>query len=383
MKKIVCEMCEGSNFLKQDGMFVCQECGSKYTVEEAKKLMVEVDGDVPAAAPAAPAAPVAADNSQKIENLRKLAKRAQDEDNSEMAAKYFEQLLMECPDDWEASFYSTYYAAHNIKIAQIGSAANKVANIIGPTFKLIKQSCNQVEGTTAYIRVATKVISFSTMLFNNITPNLGSSADTVKRNIDNWAVPTISMLVVLGDKLRLEFPGEATDALALQIYNSAFKYSDSTKTWTNSAGNLHRNIVSRINQLEADKKAKEEQKKREARDAYWADHADEKAKLLAEKDECKAQINNLNMQMNQVKEAARKEEDALQAQINNLVNQKSALGLFKGKEKKALQEQIDGLHAQLAQLRSKTNETLSKLNNQVKAPNTRIAEIDRELTRDR
>ena len=88
--------------------------------------------------------------------------------------------------------------------------------------------------------------------------------------------------VVLGDKLRLEFPGEATDALALQIYNSAFKYSDSTKTWTNSAGNLHRNIVSRINQLEADKKAKEEQKKREARDAYWADHADEKAKLLAE-----------------------------------------------------------------------------------------------------
>lgn len=382
MKKIVCEMCDGSNFLKQDGMFVCQECGSKYTVEEAKKLMVEVDGDVPAVS-AAPAAPAAADNSQKIENLRKLAKRAQDEDNSEMAAKYYEQLLMECPDDWEASFYSTYYAAHNIKIAQIGSAANKVANIIGPTFKLIKQTCTEAQGTTAYIRVATKVISFSTMLFNNITPNLGSNADIVKRNIDNWAVPTISMLVVLGDKLRLEFPGEATDALALQIYNTAFNYSNSTKTWTNSAGNLHRNIVSRINQLEADKKAKEEKKKKEALDAYWAAHADEKAQLLAEKDECKAKINNLNMQMNQVKEAARKEEEALQAQVSQLVNQKSALGLFKGKEKKALQDQIDGLHSQINQLRSRTNETLSKLNSQVQAPNSRIAEIDRELTRDR
>ena len=54
MKKLVCEMCGSSDLLKQDGVFVCQGCGCKYSVEEARKMMVE-DGETggPAPAPAA------------------------------------------------------------------------------------------------------------------------------------------------------------------------------------------------------------------------------------------------------------------------------------------------------------------------------------------
>ena len=37
MKKLVCEMCGSSDMVKQDGMFVCQTCGVKYSLEEAKK----------------------------------------------------------------------------------------------------------------------------------------------------------------------------------------------------------------------------------------------------------------------------------------------------------------------------------------------------------
>ena len=33
-----CELCGGTNLVKQEGFFVCQHCGAKYTVEEAKKL---------------------------------------------------------------------------------------------------------------------------------------------------------------------------------------------------------------------------------------------------------------------------------------------------------------------------------------------------------
>ena len=41
MKKIVCELC-GSNDLKtKDGEYECQYCGTKYSIEEAKKLIVE------------------------------------------------------------------------------------------------------------------------------------------------------------------------------------------------------------------------------------------------------------------------------------------------------------------------------------------------------
>lgn len=45
MKAMVCEMCGSQDLVKQDGMFVCQNCGTKYSVEEAKKLLGTVKVD--------------------------------------------------------------------------------------------------------------------------------------------------------------------------------------------------------------------------------------------------------------------------------------------------------------------------------------------------
>lgn len=42
MKKMICEVCGGSNFLKENGVFVCQIYGMKYSLAEAKKLVKEV-----------------------------------------------------------------------------------------------------------------------------------------------------------------------------------------------------------------------------------------------------------------------------------------------------------------------------------------------------
>ncbi len=41
MKQLTCEMCGSIDLIKQDGVFVCQTCGTKYSVEEAKKMMIE------------------------------------------------------------------------------------------------------------------------------------------------------------------------------------------------------------------------------------------------------------------------------------------------------------------------------------------------------
>ena len=46
MKQLTCEMCGSTDLMKQDGVFVCQSCGTKYSVEEAKKMMVEGTVDV-------------------------------------------------------------------------------------------------------------------------------------------------------------------------------------------------------------------------------------------------------------------------------------------------------------------------------------------------
>ena len=37
MKRLTCEMCGSTDLIKQDGAFVCQTCGCKYSIEEAKK----------------------------------------------------------------------------------------------------------------------------------------------------------------------------------------------------------------------------------------------------------------------------------------------------------------------------------------------------------
>ena len=42
MKKIVCDLCGESDFVKLAGMFECQVCGAKYTIEEARGMFVEV-----------------------------------------------------------------------------------------------------------------------------------------------------------------------------------------------------------------------------------------------------------------------------------------------------------------------------------------------------
>lgn len=50
MNELICEMCGSNDIVKQDGLYVCQSCGTKYSAEEARKMMsggtVEVEGTV-------------------------------------------------------------------------------------------------------------------------------------------------------------------------------------------------------------------------------------------------------------------------------------------------------------------------------------------------
>jgi len=43
MKRVICEVCGGSDILKDNGVFVCQSCGCKYTLEEVRKMVAEDD----------------------------------------------------------------------------------------------------------------------------------------------------------------------------------------------------------------------------------------------------------------------------------------------------------------------------------------------------
>ena len=81
MKQMTCEMCEGTDFIKQDGVFVCQSCGIKYSVEEAKKMIVEVEGKPPAK------------DTSKSSNLFKLAQSSFDSKNYAKAEDFCNQVI--------------------------------------------------------------------------------------------------------------------------------------------------------------------------------------------------------------------------------------------------------------------------------------------------
>ncbi len=159
MKQLTCEMCGGTDLIKQDGVFMCQNCGMKYSVEEAKKMMIEGTVDVTGT--------VKVDTSDELKNLYELARRAKIDNNSENAQKYYEQIVIKDPSSWEANFYTVYYQSMNCKIGEIGMAAVRVMNCEDTVFKLIKENVSdESEQRKAVDEVAAKLIYISNMLFN-------------------------------------------------------------------------------------------------------------------------------------------------------------------------------------------------------------------------
>lgn len=100
MKNLTCEMCGGSDLIKQDGVFVCQNCGMKYSLEEAKKMMIEGTVDVQGT--------VKVDNSAFVEGYLQNARRAKEKTDWEEVEKYYNMVERNDPQNIEAVFYSSY-----------------------------------------------------------------------------------------------------------------------------------------------------------------------------------------------------------------------------------------------------------------------------------
>jgi uncharacterized Zn finger protein (UPF0148 family) len=159
MKKTNCELCGDNQLIKQDGVYVCQNCGTKYSVEEAQKMMA--DNVIERAGSAK------VDSSDKLSNLYQLARRAKNDNNAESAAKYYDMILIDDPNSWEAAFYVVYFKAMGCKIAQIQSAAVSVNNCIDTVLELIKDNAHgEVEQEEAINEIAMRIIDVSIMLYN-------------------------------------------------------------------------------------------------------------------------------------------------------------------------------------------------------------------------
>ena len=211
MKSLTCEMCGSSEIIKTDGVFVCQSCGMKYSVEEARKMMIEGTVNVTGT--------VKVDHSDKLQNLYKVARRAKSAGDVDQASKYYDLILQEDGNSWEASYYVAYYKTLQCTIAGISDAANYFKNIVVGVVSIIAECQNIKERTAAYKEIASATIQIGQVLFSASSNHYNNidytGSDSILKDIadsqaahealqnDGAAVGT--MLFALGDAFEYRF----------------------------------------------------------------------------------------------------------------------------------------------------------------------------------
>lgn len=133
MKQIVCEVCGSNDLVKEDGCFICQYCGAKYSPEEAKRLIVEVNGKVDVSG-----SKVTVDNTSFVERSLENARRAKAKEDWEECEKYYNMVEQYEPTNIEAIFYSSYGKA---RMALVDSDRFKREQII----KVLKNSISVID----------------------------------------------------------------------------------------------------------------------------------------------------------------------------------------------------------------------------------------------
>lgn len=130
MKQLACEMCGSTDLMKQDGVFVCQSCGMKYSVEEARKMMVEGTVDVQGT--------VKVDNTAFVQKYLANARRAKQKEDWPETEKYYNMVEQNDPTNIEAIFYSAFARVKSALLdAETAEKRRGVFNILTKSVSVI------------------------------------------------------------------------------------------------------------------------------------------------------------------------------------------------------------------------------------------------------
>lgn len=100
-----------------------------------------------------------------------LARRALETSNFVDAARYYEQIRMEYPNDWEANFFAVYARAYKVEATDISRSMELIMNNLDITFSLIFQTCSDEE----MVNVVTLILKY----IAQITQEMASKASQI------------------------------------------------------------------------------------------------------------------------------------------------------------------------------------------------------------
>ncbi len=392
MKALVCELCGGNDLVKDGGYFVCQSCGTKYTVEEAKKMMIEGTVNVQGT--------VKVDRSSESRNILRNADSTFEVSNYKEAFDLYSQVLNNDPDNTHAILYRALSSAwqstvKDCHIVEINMAAKRAFEIQHNQYGDTKKYFDFCYDASMKINALISAISQMYIAYYNKanppTVVFGAYADTATAN--------------LAAEVKKTLQDGTTDCCIVNsnvinyITSKVSDYSDTDKELWDELQTMAQNcnifrtralmsidpqyteLSARIQLLSTEAIKSANAKKQRLIVEYWQSHADEKAALDKERSELVSFVSALENEKNNL--PGQSEKRNLEQKIENLNNTKKSLGLFKVKEKKEIQASIDEATSQLNQIAISLQTPLADIQSKINTANNRIVEIDTEFNKDR
>lgn len=386
MKKLVCELCGDINLVKTDGLFVCQSCGCKYTIEEARKMMIDGTVDVTGT--------VKVDRSSEIENILKNADTTFGDGNYKEAFDLYSQTLNIDPDNPHAIIYRAMSSAwqstvKDCKINEINNAAERAFKLQHDIYGDKKEYFDFCFDATSKIAPLINAIANMYITYHN---------KAMPRNVSiTGAIATAGIGAEVKKTMNL---GTAlccfvSKNVVNNVLNNVVDYGDSKEElWTvlhNMANNC---IIYRKNaKMPDDPEAKTfldeidglkktalnaiESKEQEKIDAYWSEHPEVKKELDDKLTNARSQKDVLENVLTSIPELEQKRR--IEGEIASLEKEMNSLGMFKGKEKKALQAKIDVLKEEKGPLDNIVAEKQKSLQSQINELIDVIKNVEEEL----
>ena len=213
MKQLTCEMCGSTDLLKQDGVFVCQTCGTKYSVEEAKKMMIEGTVSV--------SGTVRVDNTDKIKNYYEMAQSAYDAGNKEEAESYCNRIIEIEPQNPEAWFMKGIAAGWQSSLSKL-----RIEESVQCFSKAIEYSPDETKPDVQH-QAADAISEMSLAVISLTCSNFAQSPSESNYNdIQNSVINTFDYTIQLLGKCGIT-PSEYKHQAAMKMNAAAVKaYSE-------------------------------------------------------------------------------------------------------------------------------------------------------------
>lgn len=349
-------MCGSTDLVKQDGVFVCQSCGCKYSIEEAKKMMIEGTVEVTGT--------VKVDNSATIANYIELAESALKGANGQSVLEYTNKALEVDPQNSRAwilqmQVFEKIAQLQNPRTSEVITAGkNAVQFAKGEEKEFIEKQVYSyyLKYARTLLMVATNELNdnqrvrdvykrlSSASLSNALTAandcmKADSNNITVYENIANEGVNLV--LSIPNDALErcsdlwedvetcAEQYQEETDAL-----NTRFKiYSNGLTDGAKATRALIKDqMLIKVEKAKKAVKAKQEAERKARIEKYWDEHPNEKKNLDDRRQAIQKDLDELMYSLERL--PINKEVELLRKTVETTKVEKKKIGLFNLKEKR-------------------------------------------------